>query len=155
MRKLVGCSLLFAALSFASCTPDPIFNGQKPMENGWAMTDTIAFNAEILDTINQYNFFFLLRHTADYPYRNFYLFLETELPGERFSRDTISCVLADRQGKWRGSGIGDMVDHRILFKFNKRFPFGGNYDFKLIHGMRDTNVTSITNVGLQIVKEEK
>ena len=64
--------------------------------------------------------------------------------------DTVEFTIADNKGKWIGSGIGDIHDVRLVYRRNVRFGQTGNYVFYIQHGMRETEIKEITDVGIRI-----
>jgi len=146
-----GFILSFLVLALAACTKPPMHTAKYELnEQGWHKDSVFTSSVEVLDTINPYNFFLHLRHSAKYPYANCYFFVETQLPNKTTVIDTVECFVAKPSGEWIGSGLGDILDNKYIFKFNKRFPSGGLYTFKIKQGMRDTLLPAIVNVGLSI-----
>ena len=112
---------------------------------------------EVTDTLNPHHFFITLRNTNDYPYSNLFLFVHTHFPNGRKSRDTIECVLADRTGRWLGSGNGFIVDqkvisNKVMYNYQKRFPLAGTYRIELEHAMRTDTLRELLDVGIRIEK---
>jgi gliding motility-associated lipoprotein GldH len=129
-------------------------NGEWPRHQRYGGEFTVT------DTLNPHHFFVTLRNTADYPYSNVYLFLHTEFPNGRKSKDTIECVLTDRYGRWLGSGNGFIFDHKIisnkvLYQYQKKFPLSGKYRIDIEHAMRMDTLKEILDVGVRIEKAGK
>ena len=138
-----------------ACSTPPMYSEQQSLgDEGWDFRDTAYFQTEVTDTVNHYNFYLLVRHRGDYPYRNFFVFIRNYHPELGYSIDSVECMLADGEGRWLGKGLGDVLDHKVLYKFRRRFPTGGTYRFGITHGMRDTVVPALTNIGLSIEPEE-
>lgn len=138
-------------LHLYSCSKSKLFEGTSALPNAeWNIENKPVFEVQIEDTVKPYNFYLLLRNTTHYPYSNIFLFMESEFPNGAYRKDTIECLLADQQGKWLGSGLGDIIDNKILFKRNVIFPKPGKYTFSFQHAMRIANVSDITDVGLLI-----
>jgi gliding motility-associated lipoprotein GldH len=78
--------------------------------------------------------------------------MKIKYPNGEISVDTIECFLADKTGKWLGSGIGKYRDNQIMIRQKGLFPMTGNYEFILQHGMRteDGNISGIYSVGIRI-----
>lgn len=134
-----------------SCGKSKLFESTAAIPSaGWSIENRPVFEVDINDTLKPYNFYLLLRNTTHYPYSNIFVFMESEFPNGAFRKDTIECMLADQQGKWLGSGLGDIIDNKILFKRNVIFPKAGRYTFTFQHAMRVSEVSDITDVGLTI-----
>ncbi len=147
-------AFLFAAL-MVSCDHNRIYEEFKPIENArWDYHDSIFFQFEVDDSLNYHNFLINLRHNNDYPYANIHLFVTSYLPDGRYAMDTLSYVLAQPDGKWLGSGIGDIKTIQLPFQNHVIFPRNGTYTFSITHGMRDTLLNGITETGFRIEKAE-
>ena len=66
--------------------------------------------------------------------------------------DTINFYLADQRGKWLGSGVGSVFEMPVLYQQSIRFPKAGNYRYELSHGMRDSVLIGINDIGLRVEK---
>ena len=107
---LLGISLL---LLLSSCDSKRFYEQYNPIaDEAWATGDTQLFEVTVDDTTSLYSLFFNIRHTGEYRFRNLFVFLETTEPNGTQWRDTLECVLAQPDGKWYGSGVGDLKDHR-------------------------------------------
>jgi gliding motility-associated lipoprotein GldH len=147
--------LLFTALSLTSCDTGVVFEKNiKLDDNRWYQNNIIRLETEISDTISPVNIYINVRNAGGYQFSNLFVFLTTTLPDNRQSRDTIELVLADESGKWKGDGLGDIWDNRILFKKNFRFPQTGKYTFELEQAMRVDPLPQIMDAGIRIEKVE-
>lgn len=148
--------LTFFALAstiLESCDPKRIFDQtQKVPSKGWHMSQPVYFEHSMDDTLGFYLFYLTVRNNTSYPYSNFYVFLTSYLPDGQVTRDTIELILADLTGKWTGKGAGRIKDNRFLIRSDLKFPFKGLYRFEITHGMRDTLLKGIENVGIRIEK---
>jgi gliding motility-associated lipoprotein GldH len=102
-----------------------------------------------------YDFYIDLRNEASYPFANIYMFVTTTFPSGKSARDTVECFLADKTGRWLGTGLGDVLDNHILFKENIRFPNAGTYGFEFEQGMRKEALPSILDLGISLEKHRK
>ena len=133
-----------------------MFQESEPVPNKiWEAENTIRFNVEVVDTITGYDFYIDLRNESTYEYANIYMFVNTTFPSGKSARDTVQCILADKTGRWLGTGLGDILDNHILFKENIRFPNAGTYSFEFENGMREEALSSILDVGISIEKHRK
>lgn len=149
MRNKLLIFLLF--LGLVSCDENRLFEETKNIETGsWNASEPVSFSIDIQDTVNTVDFLVTLRNSSSYKYSNLWLFIEYKNPKGFSKTDTIECPLALPNGKWIGSGIGDILDNRIMFKKGARFPTSGNYTFTIQHGMRDTLLEGIFDVGLRL-----
>lgn len=145
---------LLLLLVIQSCDSHRYFDESvKIPDDGWHKDSTAFFNVEIEDTIRFYSFFINLRNNNDYPYSNFYLFLNSRLPDGDLAKDTIELTLADRTGRWLGKGFGRIRDNQIKVRSRLKFPRKGSYVFEIEQAMRDTTLAGIESVGIRIERE--
>lgn len=152
MRTIVHFIVFIGVITlFQACDDSRYFEESKPLEDqSWGINEKIGFEFDVEDTVNTYDFFINLRNGSDYPYANIWVFVDYTYPNSSTFTDTIECPLATPDGRWIGSGIGDIIDNKILFKKNARFPLAGHYNINFRHGMRDEEVPQIMDVGLRI-----
>ena len=142
---------LLSLLFLSACNGDYILNETKEVAGGdWAFEAPKSFTAEVTDTLTPQHFYLLLRHGGNYSYQNLIVIVKTCFPNNTFVADTIDCPLADPSGKWYGSGLGDLLDNRIMFKRNVQMPFAGTYKFELQHAMRSDTIHEVYDVGIAI-----
>lgn len=150
MRGFVFIGMI-GMVMMSSCATDALVNETREVPNHeWVFENTALFTAEVTDTLTPFNYFIQLRHSGNYAYRNLILYFKTYYPNNTYIVDTIDCPLAEVNGKWRGTGLGDLLDNRIMFKINQKFPLTGSYNFELQHAMRPDTIHEIYDVGLLI-----
>ena len=149
MRNLV---LIGTIITFISCNT-PVYENFESFEtNSWHTDSVITFNYTITDTISKYDLSLSIRHSVDYEYQNLFLFLESD------TKDTIEIILADKIGKWYGSGICDIREFNYTFQTRKMFDKKGAYDLTVEQAMRYgsaekiQHLENITDIGLIISK---
>jgi gliding motility-associated lipoprotein GldH len=148
--------ILCSSLCLVSCSPGALVNGSRSIEKGgWGIEQTEQFSAQVSDTLSGFDYYVLVRQGGNYGYQNLILYLKTYFPNNTYTIDTINCPLAERNGKWLGSGLGDILDNKILFKLNQRFHQFGKYNFEIQHAMRLDTVREIYDVGLLIEKSSR
>ncbi len=141
-------SLIF--LLFA-CNKRDVYMHYVHIDKGqWHKDSVMNFDIEIEDTITLYNLYINIRNRSEYPYQNMWLFVETLRHDKLISRDTIEFYLADNKGKWFGTGVGAAFEMPVLYRQNLKFTHKGVYNFKVFHGMRDTVLKGVNDVGLHL-----
>jgi len=144
---------IFVSLTFAACKNNDFFFQYKAVNaKGWNKDSLYTFDIQITDTTSTYNVYVNVRNRGEYPYQNLWLFLDKTSPDKVEMKDSIECYLADQRGKWLGSGIGSVMEMPILYQENVRFNKSGMYRYKIVHGMRDTTLTGINDIGMRIEK---
>lgn len=150
MRNKSGLIFLSIALLLVGCT-DVMFQQSEQIPNkNWEQERNISFDVEVLDTMKSFDFYIDLRTESTYSYANIFMFVNTTFPSGKTARDTVECILADKTGRWLGSGLGDIKDNHILFKENIRFPNAGTYTFEFEQGMREDQLAGILDLGISI-----
>ena len=119
-------------------------------EKGWNINEKLEYDIVSPDATTYYNFLIDIRNTTKYPYDRTFLFINTTFPDGSIAHDTLECPLADVTGQWYGKQSGHYINNRYYFRKNVRFPQKGHYHFEILHGMRDTNIIGIKNVGFRI-----
>lgn len=143
--------LLFMVLT--ACDHQVVFESNRPIEDtGWQKENAINFEWDITDTVSLHNFYVTVRNKEGYAYSNIFLFVAMEFPNGKLSVDTIDCPLADMDGHWLGSGLGDVYDNRIIFKEKKKFPMAGRYRITIQQAMRENPLLDIQDVGFRVSK---
>jgi gliding motility-associated lipoprotein GldH len=157
MRSKIAVLFGFMSLwFFAACDSTRIFEDNQTIENSiWNANKPVVFGVDINDTLTPFNFYFNIRHAEAYPFSNLYVFLNTKFPNGKMARDTVELMLQNADGKWAGSGLGDIWDNQIMFKQNIRFPMKGKYSFSVEQAMRNPALPMIMEIGMRIEKFEK
>ena len=102
-RHIQVLFLVSCALFLFSCDRNRVFEEYREIENyEWNKTDTLAFNTEITDTLQEYNLIVKIRNGENYPYRNIYLFLTTVFPDGKKSLDTLDFQFYEENGNALG-----------------------------------------------------
>jgi gliding motility-associated lipoprotein GldH len=148
--------VLLLALFFTACDEAVVFEANMPIERGkWESAKGALYEFDIKDTVALHNFYINLRNGEEYPYSNIFLFIEMEFPNGKKSVDTLECTLAAPDGKWYGSGLGDIYDNRIIYKERKQFPLEGHYKVNIQHAMRTDVLDGIYDIGFRVATASK
>ena len=145
--------LLCLPLLLASCQRDIVSSAHENIDAcGWAMTDTIRLPLTVVDTAQVYDLALILRHTDQYVYQNLWVFVQSADSLCPLSSDTVMACLADDRGQWLGSRAGRYYAGYVIMERNMSFPAAGTYTFALVHGMRDSIIPGIADIGLELRK---
>jgi len=152
LKKIVAVMAFYVALH--SCSANVVFESNEVLPSkGWKQDHEIVFEVEISDTLNLHDMYVNVRNTTDYEFSNLYLFLDIFFPGGTVLRDTLECILAEKSGKWTGSGFGKIKSNRFLFRTDVWFPETGKYQFVFQQAMRTDNLEGISDVGICIERK--
>lgn len=153
--RIIAAIFVGVILLTAGCDRRKFFDESLSLKNDkWPKDQAMSFKVSVEDTIALYRFFINVRHSTSYKYKNVYFFLTTEFPGGGFSRDTINCQLAAKNGEWFGKGTGRYRDNRIPIRSNIRFPRAGTYTLSLNQAMREDVLNGISEAGIRLEKQE-
>ena len=149
--NLYKIGFFIALLFFTSCDHSKVFNEYQEINpNGWSFTEALDFEVDIQEQQGHFfNYLIGLRNNNDYLYANIFFFVDIESPNGKHQIDTLQYLLAQPDGKWLGSGVGEIKYN--LFKFKElQMMKTGVYKFSISHGMRDDLLLGIEDVGLRI-----
>lgn len=149
MRKYVFCLLAVVAMWLTSCSlRDLIYSQVYPIPSEqWHMDSVVRFEVPITDISATYRTIVYVRHSERYPYQNMWLFV-----GNETQRDTIEFYLADDRGRWLGDRHNGIIEMPVLLDENRLFSGPGTYVFEIQHGMRDTLLRGVTDIGLEVIR---
>ena len=134
-----------------SCGHDVVYEQMEEINvAGWNYSEPVDFSFNAPDTINKYNLIFDVRITPDYGYQNLWLFVETTEPDGFVHIDSINCPMSFPDGRWVGTGMGDLIDTPVLIHRSFNFTKLGEYHMRIRHGMRNDNLPNIQNLGIML-----
>jgi gliding motility-associated lipoprotein GldH len=153
MRTLV---LIGTIAMFISCNNNVVFDDYKTFSNQeWNTDSLVTFNYTVSDTACENIIKIKLRHTVDYEFQNLFLFVKAE------QVDTIELVLANKEGLWLGTGIGDIREFEFEHKNTQVFANKGERSIVLEQAMRYGStekiqvLNNISAIGLSIEKQDE
>lgn len=148
--------VIVAALLLTSCDSRRVFEQFKEVEDSvWNQSDVKSFDVEIDDHLLDYDLIFMLRNSGSYPFQNLFVFVSREAPDGSLNKDTLNIPLANPQGRWNGSGLGDIKELEVMYRYKFRFPESGSYHFEFEQGMRREELEGIHDLGLRVERSEK
>ena len=147
-RRLLAAGLTVLTVLFSSCRSDIVYIRFSPISTEkWHVDSVAQFDYTITDTTVDYRMLVYVRHKENYPYQNMWLFVD-----ENGRRDTIEFYLADDRGQWLGNKHHGFVEMPVLIEENYHFSDTGTYVMTIQHGMRDSLLRGVTDVGVEIIK---
>lgn len=150
MRKKIFILLCVAAV-LAACNKDVVSSDHRDLPmSGWSMTDTVRLSLLVADTTQTYDLALMLRHTEQYNYQNLWFFISAQDSLSPVQCDTVMACLADDRGRWLGTRAGRYYSGYVIMEHELRFPEAGTYTYAIVHGMRDSIIHGIADVGLEL-----
>jgi len=145
---------ILVLMILVACDSNRVFEEYKTIDPaGWHKDSVASFTVEIQDVESGHNLYMNIRNQGNYPNSNLWLFLEVQSPDGQMLTDTVEYILAEKTGKWTGSGIGDLFDNQFLYRQNVRFEKPGEYRFLIRQGMRAKQLKGIHDIGLRVEKQ--
>ena len=142
--------LCTAFVAFSSCRKGVVYSEFIAIPSGeWHEDALPEFVFNIEDKEAAYDLLLYVRHTERYPYQNMWLFVRGN--SQQYN-DTIEFYLADDRGRWLGDKHHGFIEMPVLLEQNYHFPDTGRFCFTVQHGMRDSLLRGVTDVGMEIVK---
>jgi gliding motility-associated lipoprotein GldH len=153
MRTLV---LIGTIVMFISCNNNIVFEDYSAFKNQtWNADSSVVFNYFITDTICKNQIVIKVRHTTDYEFQNLFLFIKAE------KTDTLELLLANKEGKWLGKGVGDIREIEFVYRRDKTFVKKRDFIFEIEQAMRYgelekiQHLNNIQAIGLSIQKQDE
>ena len=143
--------LLFVASALIACDKQTVYHSfQSIPAEGWLQKDTLSFNVEVPDSFTYYKLSVEIRNRNDYPYQNLTLSISCHTPDSTaLPTDTLQITLANKEGKWKGTGWGSL--------YQSEFPIGsiqigkpGIYQFKIAYAFPDKVLSGINDIGIKL-----
>jgi gliding motility-associated lipoprotein GldH len=146
--------LLFNVFLVSACGTIDVFERNVNIPNHeWSNSYKPEIAFEITDTTSFYNIYVVLRHTDAYRYKNIWMNVYTQVPGDTIRKQRLDLLLATDDKGWLGSGMDDIYEHRIrITNIPQRLSRPGTYKFKLEQIMREEPLQYVMNVGVRVEK---
>jgi gliding motility-associated lipoprotein GldH len=161
IKKTKRIILILGVLSICtSCDSDRVFDKYTSLEkNSWLQDVPINFDFKIVDTTSRNNLYLNIRNNKDYRYSNLFVITHLIFPNGKKIVDTLQYEMANKNGKFLGTGISEIKHSRLFLKQNSIFPLSGKYKMLIWQAMRKNGsvngikkLTGITDVGFRIEK---
>ena len=152
-KKMLAGLLVFISFISACETIDVFEKNVSIPHHEWnsSFKPEIAF--EITDTTSLYNIYVVLRHTDAYRYKNIWMNIHTQVPGDTLLKQRLDLVLAADDKGWLGSGMDDIFEHRIrITSAPQKLSKPGLYRFRIEQIMREDPLQNVMNVGIRVEK---
>lgn len=149
MIKLFVPAILL--IGMAGCTQVDLYHRFANIKEGkWSSAQVPSFAFDIKDTVTPYNVYVVIRHTNQYAFRNIWLNVGLQQPGDSLRKQSFEVPLASAEN-WLGTGMDDVFEHReSLFKKPVRFTHSGEVVFTLQQIMRQDPLPGILQAGIRV-----
>ncbi|MFC5283736.1 gliding motility lipoprotein GldH [Pedobacter alpinus] len=123
---------------------------EKIPKETWSYINPIKASVTVTDSTKAYNIYVNFRHTSDYKYANIWLRFHIIGPNKKDIPLRQEFQLAEADGKWLGTGSGNLYNYQLIFKDGYKFPGNGKYTLIVEQNMRDNPLKAISDVGLYV-----
>ncbi|MAS51676.1 MAG: hypothetical protein CMD20_00585 [Flavobacteriales bacterium] len=163
-------AVAFSILILTSCDSNFVYGEDIDIHmDGWHKDSVLVFKTDSLTELPPIITIGInIRNTTDYFYRNMYLFVEIQIPGQEHPiKDTLNHLLMTPDGYWmegvEGASIMESMayleDKDVELKESTAYypyaiqnPENGIYQIKVKQGMRDDLLKEVVSVGARIEK---
>lgn len=138
-------------LMAAACNENTVYHSYQSIPSeGWKKGDTLFFDVAISDSLQPLQLSAEIRNKNNYAYRNLYLSVSHNLKDSTvWKTDTLQLILADKEGKWKGTGWGSLFLSTLpIASITVQHP--GHYTFKVTHQMQDELLKGINDIGIKL-----
>lgn len=140
-----------------SCDKQEIYyHFHELKDEAWVQNDTLVFDIDstLFELNKPYDLTIEVTNSVNYPYQNIWIFVQSNIDADSVFVDASKeFLLADKLGKWQGSGFGTLYQSSLPFG-EITFKEKRNYRIKIEHGMRDQTLSGIEKVGIKISKPQ-
>jgi len=150
----ISALLFLTPVFIVSCTTTDLYEKTVSIPgHRWKADFIPEFTFNIKDTAAEYQLYFIIRHNEKYNYKNIWIALYYQPPGDTLHKESIELQLATDQKGWLGTGMGDIYEHRIPL-LDRVSLKNGNYHFRIEQIMREDPLENVLNVGLRAEKKQ-
>ena len=157
MRSAFFVSFLaLMIVAFSSCDRNRVYDEYKSLR-GWNKDSAVTFQLNNIDSSKVYDLFINVRNNNEYQYSNLFLITEIKFPQGKVISDTLEYEMTKPNGKWLGTGFGDVKESKLWYKEDVRFDEPGEYKVTIQQAMRKNGevdgiqvLEGITDVGFRI-----
>lgn len=127
---------------------------ELPVE-GWEYEHAVVDTFIVSEADHYHQIDANLRISADYEYANLNLKIEVSHPDSTLTVHKLPIELAEKSGKWKGSGLGDIITYQVPILHRKFLNKEGKYTFKTYQDMRVNPVPHVLSAGIRVQQQEE
>ena len=153
----VLCGILLTIIAI-SCNKQAVYYRFHEIKDAeWAQNDKLIFDIDstVFELNIRYTIYFEVTNNVNYPYQNIWFFVQSDIYNDSvFTKREKEFLLADKFGKWTGSGFGTLYQASFIFDDNIIFNKKRSHQIIIGHGMRDQQLKGIEKIGIRIARKE-
>ena len=138
---------------FCGCDTNDIIDTNVEMPSHiWSYSNRVKTIVEVADPSQPLNIYFKVRNTNNYRYSNIFILLHISGGGMKKHTRRFQCKLAEVDGKWTGSGSGNLFTNVVPLLTDYKFPNKGKFLLEIEQNMRDNPLHEISDAGIKVSK---
>lgn len=148
--------LIIAAFFAVGCNQNVLVDEYHSVPlSGWQYKDIITDSFEVIELGHYHQISANLRINGDYQYANMHLKMTITAPDSSIKTYNVPLELADKAGKWYGSGLGDIITFSLPIFHRKFLTQKGKYVVAIAQDMRLESVPNVLSIGLRVEQQEE
>ncbi|MBE9602949.1 gliding motility lipoprotein GldH [Pedobacter sp. MC2016-24] len=153
--KVLPFLLIGMVFFFSGCDTRNVADTTQTMPaRNWSYANKVIAQVDVKDSSQPYDIYFKLRHTSDYRYSNVFVLFHVKQGAKKQSR-RYEYKLAQADGKWNGSGSGNLYTYTLPLLTNYKFPAPGRYELEIEQNMRDNPLKEVSDAGITVATSIK
>jgi len=153
--KILPFFLFILFVLTSSCQRGKIYQERYKFDNyTWQRFDKVKFEIPVEEEGITGDIVFTVRHITQYPYPNLpvYIILNTPSGEERIIEKDIK--LKDSEGKFKGSGAGDLWDFEEVLWPSFYFTEKGTYTIEIENLIPKMGIAGLMDIGVYVEKRD-
>ena len=150
MKTKMACLVILLLGRLAGCNDGKVYDEYRhtPLM-GWEKNDTLSFGVGRVKRAGNFEASLGLRIDVSYPFTSLTLLVEYEtLPSHEHGIDTLTCVLADKNGVRTGRGLSNYQYEFRIRQFHL-VPLDSIH-FEVRHDMKREILPGISDIGIAV-----
>ena len=148
--------IIVSIFALTACNKGKIYEKRQEFDNyTWNRFKPLFFEVAVTDIKSEYNAYLTLRHITQYPYDDLKINLTIYSPSGEERTTMHTFLIKDKEGKFLGTGAGDLWDLKLLVKKKLFFNKKGTYKFQIDNLMDYYDIVGLVDLGMVVEKAEK
>jgi gliding motility-associated lipoprotein GldH len=150
-----GFTIFLLLLILTACSQDKIYEKHIKFESySWNRFKDVLFEVPIEDIKCNYNFYFAIKHTTQYPYKSLRINFTIYTPSGEFRTMDYALNLKDNKGNFFGKTTVDTCYISILLRKDFLFSKKGICKFEIGNLMPKIETQGIMEIGLIVERSD-
>ena len=147
--------ILLSLLGLSACNKNVLVDSFHELpETGWKYSEVLIDSFKVNNPDNYHQLLANIRINGDYQYANIYLKINITSPDSSQKEEIVTLTLADKTGKWLGSGSGDVITYQEPILGKQKFT-KGTYYVQLEQYMRLEMLPNVVSAGIKVEQLEE